>query len=116
MTAMPRMMPIATCPPGPIKLLSNAYFRKYATPNRMAKIPIQLNQSLPILLSRLPELPREACAGTPLVIVMGGCPGTTGTEPGGAVRVAVPANGGGGGTGETADTGPGSGAASSPSF
>src|SRR5438445_3509847 len=51
---MPAINPIATRPAGPIQLLSNANFRKYATPIRMAKTPTRFSQYLPIFSSRLP--------------------------------------------------------------
>src|SRR5207248_7457140 len=44
-------MPSAILPVGPIQPLSNAYLMKYEKPIRMAKIPMRLSQSLPILLS-----------------------------------------------------------------
>src|SRR3954447_20699981 len=51
MSAMPASNPRAILPVGPIHPLSKAYLMKYETPIRMAKIPMRLSQSWPILPS-----------------------------------------------------------------
>ncbi len=47
-----RQQPDCYAPAGPIQLFSNAYFRKYETPTRMATIPMRFSQYCPIFFSR----------------------------------------------------------------
>src|SRR5438270_9617677 len=47
-TAMPASRPMVTRPAGPIQLLSNAYFRKYATPISTAEMPMRFSQCEPM--------------------------------------------------------------------
>ena len=42
--ATPDASPITTRPAGPIHSFSNAYFRKYETPTRTAKMPMRFSQ------------------------------------------------------------------------
>src|SRR5215470_11969866 len=106
-TAIPASKPIATLPPGPIRLLSNAHFRKNDTPINTAAMPIRFSQTCPIFLSRLapesiscPRVDPENVANEGGGVEVGTDAGGTGL--GGVVGVVVVVTGCGGATGRGA--------------